>query len=105
MASSPTGRTFVLRSIADLFQVPRDRRAICLAELEHWLGVVEDDMLRHTVPASTGPYIWHDDGVAGCTIDRRELDRSRQDALIVGPGYLGRHPNDTAPRLRDQRVR
>ena len=55
--------------------------------------------LTHGLPSSIGPYIWHDDGVAGFSVDRREQERP--DALRIGPGYLNGSPNDTTARFRD----
>lgn len=97
----PTGRRFVLRTVADFLDVPADRLAVCLSEYQGWLAHVQADRVR-TAPVSVGPFIWTDDGVGGVQTERRYLER---DSLVVGPGYLDRNVNDTARRFRDMSVR
>lgn len=97
----PTGRRFVLRTVADFLDLPADCRETCLSEFQGWLAHVDADRVR-TAPRSIGPFIWTDDGIGGVTTERRYLER---DALIVGPGYLDRNVNDTTRRYRDMRVR
>lgn len=98
-----TGKTFTIRTIRDLLDVPVDRLPVCLAELEGWIAQVRTYGLAHGIPASIGPYIWHDDGTAGFAVERRE--QSRPGPFLVGPGYLQGSPDDTAARFRDMSVR
>lgn len=98
-----TGKTFTIRTIRDLLDVPVDRLPVCLAELEGWIAQVRAYGLTHGLPASIGPYLWHDDGTVGFTVERRE--QSRPGPFIVGPGYLHGSPDDTSARFRDMSVR
>lgn len=98
-----TGRTFIIRSVRDLFDVPQERLPVCLAELEHWVAQVRQYALLHGAPASIGPYIWHDTGITGFTVERREQDKPQP--FLVGPGYLNGSPDDTTARFRDMSVR
>lgn len=98
-----TGKTFVVRSIRDLLDVPVDRIPVCLAELEGWLTQVRTYSLTRGIPASIGPYIWHDDGTSGFTVERREQETPGP--FRVGPGYLHGSPDDTTARFRDLSVR
>lgn len=99
---APTGKTYTIRSIRDLFEIPADRLPVCLMELEHWLQQVRQDVIRSGAPQSIGPYIWTDDGTAGFTKDPRYLERP---ALAIGHHYLSGNVNDTAARFRDMSVR
>lgn len=99
----PTGRTFTIRSIRDLLDVPADRLPVCLAELEGWIAQVRQYALTRGMPASIGPYIWHDDGTAGFTVERREQETPGP--FLFGLGYLHGSPNDTRARFRDMSVR
>lgn len=105
--TAPTGRTFELRSLADLLDVPPDRLIVCVAELHDWILRVRQDIDADTAvlgrpPASIGPFIWTDDGTVGFTKQPRYLER---EAIVVGPGYLAGNVNDTAGRFRDMSVR
>lgn len=96
----PTGKRYIVRSIADLLNIPKDRRTVCLAELEGWLNFVEQDLLINFTQ-SIGPFIWIDDGMGGITKEGRYLEK---DALLVGPGYEDSNVNDSTPRFRDLSV-
>src|SRR5574343_965379 len=98
-----TGRTFTIRSIRDLLDVPVDRLPVCLMELEHWLAQVRSYGVLHGVPASIGPFIWHDDGMTGFTVERR--DQETPGPFRIGPGYMNGRPDDSAARFRDLSVR
>ena len=99
---TPSGRTYVIRSVRDLFDVPADRLPVCLMELKSWLQRVRADVLMNGLPLSLGPYIWTDDGTSGFTRDPRYLER---DALTIGHNYLMGNVNDATPRFRDLSVR
>lgn len=99
----PTGRTYQIATLRDLFGVPDDRLDVCLLEIAGWVRRVKADTLRRGMPASIGPCLWTDDGTAGFTVEPRMLER--QPSLIVGPNHLAGNVNDTTPRFRDMSVR
>lgn len=99
---APTGRTYAIASLRDLFAVPDDRLDVCLTEIAGWVRRVKADTLRRGMPASIGPCLWTDDGTGGFQVAPRYLET--RPTLIVGPGHLRGDVNDTTPRFRDMSV-
>jgi hypothetical protein len=68
--SAPTNRIYSIRTVWDFLDVPEDRRAECLHELEVWLALMQFGRaicadIPHEAPDD---FEWHDDGAGDCRI-------------------------------------
>lgn len=59
----PSGNCYEIRTVADFFNVPAERRALCLSEFALWMKVCEgtDEMLSGLVKSNRTVFGWIDD--------------------------------------------
>jgi hypothetical protein len=96
-ATGATGETYEIRAVEDFFNVPAERRRVCLREFHSWMAVLEefpiilaevDPELMKAIHIKRDVFRWHDDGKGAVvsSIHISQADAEAQSASSTPPG-------------------